>query len=64
LFAILLRRYFRGRVLHLGSFHFRALAEQIQIGNVARFAEAEIKKLGLPVTFLNPTLGKVYTFTK
>jgi len=26
--------------------------------------EAEIKKLGLPVTFLNPELGKVYTFTK
>jgi len=26
--------------------------------------EAEIKKLGLPVTFLNPELGKVYSFTK
>ncbi len=26
--------------------------------------EAEIKKLGLPMTFLNPELGKVYTFTK
>jgi len=26
--------------------------------------EAEIKKLGLPVTFINPELGKVYTFTK
>jgi L-ascorbate metabolism protein UlaG (beta-lactamase superfamily) len=26
--------------------------------------EAEIKKLELPVTFLNPELGKVYTFTK
>lgn len=26
--------------------------------------EAEIKKLGLPVTFVNPELGKVYTFTK
>jgi hypothetical protein len=25
---------------------------------------AEIKKLELPVTFLNPELGKVYTFTK
>ena len=26
--------------------------------------EAEIKKLGLPATFINPELGKVYTFTK
>ncbi|OGQ50529.1 MAG: hypothetical protein A3I10_02385 [Deltaproteobacteria bacterium RIFCSPLOWO2_02_FULL_57_26] len=26
--------------------------------------EAEIKKLGLPVTFLNPELGRFYTFTK
>lgn len=26
--------------------------------------EAEIKKLGLPVKFLNPELGRVYTFTK
>jgi len=26
--------------------------------------EAEIKKLGLPVTFLNPEIGKVYSFTK
>lgn len=26
--------------------------------------EAEIKKLGLPVTFLNPELGKVYSFAK
>ncbi len=26
--------------------------------------EAEIKKLGLPVTFLNPELGEVYSFTK
>ena len=26
--------------------------------------EAEIKRLGLPVTFLNPELGKVYSFTK
>lgn len=26
--------------------------------------EAEIKKLGLPVTFLNPELGKIYSFAK
>ena len=26
--------------------------------------ETEIKKLGLPVTFLNPEVGKVYSFTK
>ena len=26
--------------------------------------EGEIKKLGLPVTFINPEVGKVYTFTK
>ena len=26
--------------------------------------EAEIKKLGLPVTFINPEVGKVYSFTK
>jgi len=26
--------------------------------------EAEIKKIGLPVTFINPELGKVYSFTK
>lgn len=26
--------------------------------------EAEIKKLGLPVTFVNPEIGKVYTFAK
>ena len=26
--------------------------------------EAEIKKLKLPVKFINPELGKVYTFTK
>jgi hypothetical protein len=26
--------------------------------------DAEIKKLGLPVSFLNPELGKIYTFTK
>ncbi|MBI2985822.1 MAG: MBL fold metallo-hydrolase [Deltaproteobacteria bacterium] len=26
--------------------------------------EAEIKKLGLPVTFLNPELGEAYSFTK
>jgi len=26
--------------------------------------EAEIKELDLPVKFLNPELGKVYSFTK
>jgi len=38
--------------------------EYFQGAGTPQTMEAEIKKLELPVTFLNPELGKVPTFSK
>jgi L-ascorbate metabolism protein UlaG (beta-lactamase superfamily) len=43
--------------------HFRVKASPAWMGTPAQF-EAEVKKLGLPVNVLSPTVGKTYTLTK